>query len=130
MKSWAQGLEKPENRRIVSYLGPVGLAIGAICVLNAFNVAQESIGFRPTSGILNLIAGGVFILLGIVLSLSLREKVVFARAFLPVGLSIFFWGTQVLNTYNAVLAIKLGVGIGMVVMGITFMVIGFKWRPK
>jgi hypothetical protein len=128
MRKWLQGFKEPKRLRILSFWGPAGIAVGVICILNVFNITAKSISFEPTNGMTNFIAGIVLIILGLAMSLLAQEKVLFARAGLPAGLSLFFWGTHVINIYNT--GLGLWIGWGVIILGIVLLGMAFRWAPK
>ena len=128
MKEWLEEFKKPRRYRILSFWGPVGIAIGVVCILSVFQVTAESISFDPKVGLDNFIAGIILTVLGLAMSLLAQKKEVLAGVGLPTGISIFFWGIYVVNTS------KIGVGdmIGwlVVMLGLVLIVIAFVWAPK
>lgn len=131
MKRW---LQKPEQFKIASFWGPVGIVVGFICLLNVFDITATSISFEPTSGITNLIAGGVLIVIGIIMASLAQDKTGWARVGCTTGLAIFFWGIHVLNICKTGLGFWIGWGtiiLGIILLGIGFKLApGFKWSPK
>ncbi len=66
MSGWLGTLKR---QPIASFWGPVGIAAGVICILNVYNITAESMQFEPATGLTNLIAGMVLVILGVFLSL-------------------------------------------------------------
>lgn len=128
MRHLWHGLNKPENANVYIFFGPTAIALGFTCLLNVCNITAESISFQPMSGLLNLIAAVVFMVPGAVMLLLVQDKKgVFSRVGLTGGLSMFFWGTRVANTYKT----NLGLLIGWlcIILGIAATALGFEWVP-
>ncbi|MDD4877032.1 MAG: hypothetical protein PHQ86_07910 [Dehalococcoidales bacterium] len=121
MRRWLEEFKKPNRSRILSFWGPVGIALGVICILNGFSIIEESIAFEAKNGITNLIAGVILLGLGLVMTLLVQEKIGFARVGLTAGLAIFFWGINIGF---------LPFGWIPVTLGIISLIMGFKWAPK
>jgi hypothetical protein len=131
MKRW---LQKPESLKIASFWGSVGIVVGFICLLNVSNVTATSINFEPQNGMTNFIAGIILIALGVIIASLAQDKTGWARVGCTTGLSIFFWGIHVFNTYKTGLGFSIGWGaiiLGIILLGIGFKLApGFKWSPK
>ena len=124
MKRW---LMKPESLIIARFWGPVGIVVGFICLLNVSNVTATSINFEPKNGMTNFIAGIALIVIGLIIASLARDKTAWARVGCTTGLSIFFWGIHVFNTYKS--GLGFGIGWGAIILGIILLGIGFKFAP-
>jgi tetrahydromethanopterin S-methyltransferase subunit E len=102
MTKLLQNLKEKLSYKAAPFWGPVGIAVGIICIINSFNTTATSFfNFESDYGIINIVIGIVVLIIGIILSVINRDKTIIARVGLTTGLSIFFWGISIVNIDDA-----------------------------
>lgn len=138
MKIWNKWKNDAKEIKIADFGGPVAIAAGIVVLLNAFTLSTNSINFYFTSffenlsGYLNLGLGIIIIALGSIYILLHRKPEGMSRLAIISGLSIFSWGTKVLNIldYTNCIAWVVFVGWFATLFGLMCLVLGCIWAKN